>query len=86
MFATAAIFLLGFAALTTLLVPYTGTVLHAGAGTLGLLFAALGIGNLAGAPLSRAVAARLSDRTVVISSMAVQWRRAAGCASGWPPN
>ncbi|MFD8724824.1 MFS transporter [Streptomyces sp. NPDC059629] len=69
-FATAAISLLGNAALTALLVPYTGTVLHAGAGTLGLLFAALGIGYLAGAPLSRA-AARLSDRTVVISSLAV---------------
>lgn len=71
MFATAAIFLLGNAALTALLVPYTGTVLHAGASTLGLLFAALGVGCLAGAPLSRAVAACLSDRTVMISSMAV---------------
>lgn len=70
-FATASIFLLGNAALTALLVPYTGTVLHAGADTLGLLFAALGVGYLAGAPLSRAAAARLSDRTVMISSLAM---------------
>ncbi|MGW3957614.1 MFS transporter [Streptomyces sp. NPDC004752] len=68
--ATASVFFLGNAALTALLVPYTGAVLHAGAGTLGLLFAALGVGYLTGAPLSRAVASRLSDRTVVISSLA----------------
>ncbi|MFI1094917.1 MFS transporter [Streptomyces sp. NPDC020917] len=70
-FAAASIFLLGNAALTALLVPYTGSVLHAGAGTLGWLFAALGVGYLAGAPLSRAAAAHLSDRTVMISSLAV---------------
>ncbi|MEU9448774.1 MFS transporter [Streptomyces sp. NPDC048277] len=69
-FATAAIFLLGNAALTALLVPFTGTVLHAGAGTLGMLFAALGVGYLAGAPLSRAAAARFSDRRVMITSLA----------------
>ncbi|MFD8810461.1 MFS transporter [Streptomyces sp. NPDC059627] len=69
-FATASVFLFGNAALTALLVPYTGTVLHAGSGTLGLLFAALGAGYLAGAPLSRAAAAHLSDRTVMISSLA----------------
>ncbi|MEU0413501.1 hypothetical protein ABZ307_37660 [Streptomyces griseorubiginosus] len=68
-FATA-LFLLGNAALTALLVPYTGTVLVAGAGTLGLLFAALGLGYLAGAPLSRAAASHFSDRTVMISSLA----------------
>jgi predicted MFS family arabinose efflux permease len=69
-FATASVFFFGNAALTALLVPYTGTVLRAGSGTLGLLFAALGAGYLAGAPLSRAAAARLSDRTVMISSLA----------------
>jgi MFS family permease len=69
-FTTASMFLLGNAALTALLVPYTGTVLHAGAGTLGLLFAALGVGYLAGAPLSRAAAARFSDRTVMTGSLA----------------
>ncbi|WP_405623370.1 MFS transporter [Streptomyces sp. NBC_00076] len=68
--AAASVFFLGNAALTALLVPYTGTLLRAGAGTLGLLFAALGAGYLAGAPLSRATAAHLSDRTVMISSLA----------------
>ncbi|CAM5708497.1 MFS transporter OS=Streptomyces alboniger OX=132473 GN=CP975_15520 PE=4 SV=1 [Streptomyces alboniger] len=49
--AAASVFFLGNAALTALLVPYTGTLLQAGAGTLGLLFAALGAGYLVGAPL-----------------------------------
>jgi MFS family permease len=43
--AAASVFPLGNAALTALLVPYTGNVLHAGASTLGLLFAALGAGR-----------------------------------------
>ena len=70
LFTVAAVFFLGNAALTALLVPYVGTVLHAAAGTLGWLFSALGVGYLAGAPLSRAVAPRLPPRTVVISSLA----------------
>ncbi len=70
LFTAAAVFLAGNAALTALLVPYTGTVLHAAAGTLGLLFGALGVGYLAGAPLSRAVAARFTERTVTTVSLA----------------
>ena len=70
LFTVAAVFFLGNAALTALLVPFVGTVLHAAAGTLGWLFAALGIGYLAGAPLSRAVTARLTPRTITIGSLA----------------
>ncbi|WP_051942960.1 MFS transporter [Streptacidiphilus rugosus] len=71
LFSVAAVFFFGNAALTALLVPYVGTVLHAAAGTLGWLFAALGIGYLAGAPLSRALTARLTPRTITIGSLAV---------------
>jgi predicted MFS family arabinose efflux permease len=70
LFVVAAVFFLGNAALTALLVPYIGTVLHAAAGTLGLLFAALGVGYLAGAPLSRFVATRFGTRTITIGSLA----------------
>jgi MFS family permease len=70
LFTVAAVFFVGNAALTALLVPYIGTVLHAAAGTLGLLFAALGVGYLAGAPLSRSVAARFTTRTITIGSLA----------------
>jgi len=71
LFTAAGVFLLGNAALTALLVPYTGTVLHAAAGTLGLLFGALGVGYLAGAPLSRVVAAHFNEPTVMTASLAV---------------
>ncbi|MFC1403464.1 MULTISPECIES: MFS transporter [Streptacidiphilus] len=70
LFTVAAVFFLGNAALTALLVPYIGAVLHAAAGTLGWLFAALGVGYLAGAPLSRSVTTRFPPRTVVIGSLA----------------
>ena len=70
LFTVAAVFFLGNAALTALLVPYIGTVLHAAAGTLGWLFAALGAGYLAGAPLSRVVTARFPPRTIAIGSLA----------------
>lgn len=70
LFTVAAVFFVGNAALTALLVPYIGTVLHAAAGTLGVLFAALGVGYLAGAPLSRCVAARFTTRTIAIGSLA----------------
>jgi MFS family permease len=70
LFTAAGVFLFGNAALTALLVPYTGTVLHAAAGTLGLLFGALGVGYLAGAPLSRIVAAHYTERTVMTASLA----------------
>ncbi len=69
--ASAAVMLVGNAELTALLVPYTGAVLHAGATALGWLFGALGAGFLLGAPLSRAVAARAGDRTVLAGSLAV---------------
>jgi predicted MFS family arabinose efflux permease len=68
-FVAAAPFFVGNAALTALLVPFTGRDLRAGAGTLGVLFAALGVGYLAGAPLSRAVAARLSARAVMAGAL-----------------
>jgi MFS family permease len=71
LFLVAAVFFLGNAALTALLVPYVGTVLHAAPGTLGRLFAALGVGYLAGAPVSRAVTARFTTRTVTVGSLAV---------------
>ncbi|WP_377273576.1 MFS transporter [Peterkaempfera sp. SMS 1(5)a] len=70
LFMVAAVFFLGNAALTALLVPYVGTVLHAAPGMLGWLFAALGIGYLAGAPLSRSVTARFTPRTITIGSLA----------------
>nr|WP_223186486.1 MFS transporter [Streptomyces sp. CBMA29] len=70
LFAVAGVFFLGNAALTALLVPYIGTVLRATAGTLGLLFSALGVGYLLGAPVSRVVTARLSPRTTTIASLA----------------
>jgi MFS family permease len=68
--ASAGVMLVGNGELSALLVPYTGTVLHAGAGALGWLFSALGAGFLLGAPLSRVVAGRLSQRTVLVGSLA----------------
>jgi len=69
--ASAAVMLVGNAVLTALLVPYIGNVLHAGASALGWLFGALGAGFLLGAPLSRAVSARIGDRTVAVGSLLV---------------
>lgn len=70
MFTAAAIFLIGNGALTALLIPYTRFVLHAATGTLGLLFGALGVGYLVGAPVSRFAAARLGDRTTMLVGLA----------------
>ena len=70
MFTAAAIFLVGNGALTALLIPYTRFVLHAATGTLGLLFGALGVGYLVGAPVSRFAAARLGDRTTMAVGLA----------------
>jgi len=70
LFTAAGVFFAGNAAFTALLVPYIGTVLHAGTDTLGVLFGALGVGYLVGAPLSRAAAAHLSERTVMAASLA----------------
>ena len=66
---SAAVMLVGNAELTALLVPYTGTVLHAGPSALGWLFSALGAGFLLGAPLSRALAGRVGDRSVLVGSL-----------------
>jgi predicted MFS family arabinose efflux permease len=65
MFVAAAVFFAGNAMLTALLVPYVADVLHASSMTMGLLFSALGIGYLAGAPVSRAAGSRFTDRAVL---------------------
>jgi MFS family permease len=71
LFGCAAVFFLGNAVLTALTVPYIGFELHAASGTLGLLYSALGVGFLVGAPVSRMVAARLSARAVAAGSLAM---------------
>lgn len=71
LFGCAAVFFLGNAVLTALTVPYIGLELHAAAGTLGLLYSALGVGFLVGAPVSRFAAARWSARAVVAGSLGV---------------
>ncbi|WP_323747788.1 MFS transporter [Catenulispora rubra] len=69
LFGVAAIFFVGNAILTALLVPYLGTVLNSGAQSLGVLFGTLGVGFIIGAPASRLVAGRLSDRTTIVASL-----------------
>ncbi|MEZ0111997.1 putative MFS family arabinose efflux permease [Catenulispora sp. EB89] len=69
LFGVAAIFFTGNAILTALLVPYLGTVLNSGAQSLGVLFGTLGVGFIIGAPASRLVAGRLSDRTTIVASL-----------------
>jgi MFS family permease len=71
LFGVAMLFFTGNAMLTALLVPYLGGVLHAGAQGLGVLFGTLGLGFVLGGPLSRLVADRASERTVIASSLAV---------------
>ena len=71
MFLTAGVFFVGNAMLTALLVPYVGGVLHGGATTMGWLFTALGVGYLAGAPVSRVMAARFEERRMAIGSLSV---------------
>jgi predicted MFS family arabinose efflux permease len=53
---SSAIFLLGNSALTVMLVPYVYQRLHGDAGSIGALFAALGVGYLLSAPLARRMA------------------------------
>jgi predicted MFS family arabinose efflux permease len=69
LFGVAAVFFTGNAILTALLVPYLGTVLDSGAQSLGVLFGTLGLGFIIGAPASRLVAGRLSDRTTIVASL-----------------
>ncbi|ACU75069.1 major facilitator superfamily MFS_1 [Catenulispora acidiphila DSM 44928] len=69
LFGVAVVFFTGNAVLTALLVPYLSTVLDSGAQSLGILFGALGIGFVLGAPASRLVAGRLSDRTTIAASL-----------------
>jgi predicted MFS family arabinose efflux permease len=71
LFGVALLFFTGNAILTALLVPYLGEVLHAGAQSLGILFGTLGLGFILGAPLSRLVAGRVSDRTTIAASLAM---------------
>ena len=65
LFGAAALFGFGNAILNALVVPYVAEVLHAGTRTLGLLFGALGIGFVIGAPISHAVNSRYSERAVM---------------------
>jgi MFS family permease len=69
LFGVAAVFFTGNAILTALLVPYLRVVLNSGAQSLGVLFGTLGLGFILGAPASRLVAGRLSDRTTIAASL-----------------
>ncbi|HEY1915072.1 MAG TPA: MFS transporter [Streptosporangiaceae bacterium] len=71
LFGVALLFFTGNAMLTALLVPYLGAVLHAGAQSLGILFGALGFGYIFGAPLSRLVAGRISNRATTTAALAM---------------
>lgn len=65
LFGAAALFSFGNAILNALVVPYVAEVLRADTQTLGLLFGALGIGFVIGAPISHAVNRRYSERAVL---------------------
>jgi Na+/melibiose symporter-like transporter len=65
----AGLFFTGNAILTALLVSYLGSVLHAGAQSLGVLFGTLGLGYVLGGPASRLVTDRFSDRTTIATSL-----------------
>ncbi|WP_230419719.1 MFS transporter [Catenulispora pinistramenti] len=69
LFGVAAVFFTGNAILTALLVPYLSAVLDSGAQSLGILFGTLGLGFLLGAPASRLVVGRASDRTTIAASL-----------------
>ena len=69
LFGVAAVFFTGNAILTALLVPYLRAVLDTGAQSLGVLFGTLGLGFLLGAPASRLVVGRASDRTTIAASL-----------------
>ncbi len=65
LFGASVLFGLGNAILNALVVPYVAEVLHAATQTLGLLFGALGVGFVIGAPISHAVNSRYSGRAVM---------------------
>ncbi len=69
LFGVAAVFFTGNAILTALLVPYLRAILDTGAQSLGVLFGTLGLGFLLGAPASRLVVGRASDRTTIAASL-----------------
>jgi MFS family permease len=69
LFGVAGVFFTGNAILTALLVPYLSKVLHSGAQSLGILFGMLGVGFVLGAPASRLVAGRLSDRAAIAAGL-----------------
>ncbi|MFF4275762.1 MFS transporter [Streptomyces sp. NPDC001536] len=64
-----ALFAIATSAVNVGLIPYMDRVLHASPQVLGLLFGAFGAGSLLGVPLSRALARRLTDRTVLVGSL-----------------
>jgi predicted MFS family arabinose efflux permease len=68
--AAGALFAFATSAVNVGLIPYMDRVLHASPQILGLLFGAFGAGFLLGVPLSRALARRLTDRTVLVGSLA----------------
>ncbi|MDQ1289600.1 MAG: hypothetical protein QG622_3166 [Actinomycetota bacterium] len=67
--AVTALFYLANGALTSLLVPFARTQLHADALRFGYLLTALGLGYLAGTPLARLIIERFSTRTAVLISV-----------------
>jgi MFS family permease len=69
LFGVSAVFFIGNAMLTALLVPYVGGVLHSGPRSFGVLFGTLGLGFVLGGLLSRLVADRASDRAVIATSL-----------------
>jgi MFS family permease len=67
--AAGALFATATSAVNVGLIPYMDQVLHASPQILGLLFGAFGAGFLLGVPLSRALARRFADRTVLVGSL-----------------
>jgi predicted MFS family arabinose efflux permease len=68
--AAGALFAAATSAVNVGLIPYMDRVLHASPQILGLLFGAFGAGFLLGVPLNRALTRKLSDRTVLVGSLA----------------
>jgi MFS family permease len=68
--AAGALFAIATSAVNVGLIPYMDRVLHASPQILGLLFGAFGAGSLLGVPISRALARRFADRTVLVGSLA----------------
>jgi predicted MFS family arabinose efflux permease len=71
LFGVGILFFTGNAILTALLVPYLGAVLHTGAQSLGILFGTLGLGFILGAPFSRLIAGRISNRATITTALAM---------------